>query len=340
MLSPKIFDCKERQMTLWWIIWGFKVVHKDEGSTLENKWKRSIPLASFLMLLDSDRGKKMENFIPSSPILPRYDSSLVASHHHTRKDLVLCQAAWRQCHGLGELTQAPTLLNPPWPTLVLSQVMPAAEIRNQLYPYCRTALGQEHLAFASSALSTLHHWLSQSWEASVLSWMWVVRLPTSLRTASQRMNGAGPSMARIWFLKAEPMKLLPVAGTRQWCARVARGVKQHGSRQTALLIFQHRILLWLHLLGQSPWPHWWKQRISQAWLSDGLQDSTIVCWCGSRIYSVSISPFRAFSGPCEEASPKTRTALSSRAFGPMHFSSSQTSPKPLSSIGSRQKWQN
>lgn len=59
------------------------------------------------------QGKKMENFIPSSPILRRYDSSLVASHHHTREDLVLCQAAWRQCHGLGELTQAPTLLNPP-----------------------------------------------------------------------------------------------------------------------------------------------------------------------------------------------------------------------------------
>lgn len=48
-------------------------------------------------------------------------------------------------------------------------------------------------------------------------------------------------------------------------------------------------------------------------------------------------PFRAFSGPCEEADPKSR---SSRAFCPVHFSSSQTGPKPLSLIGSRQKWQN
>lgn len=75
----------------------------------------------------------------------------------------------------------------------------------------------------------------------------------------------------------------------------------------------------------------------QAWLSEGLQDSTIVHCCSSKIYSVSISPFRAFSGPCEEAGPKTRTALSSRAFCPVHFSSSQTGPKPLSLFGSRQK---
>lgn len=35
----------------------------------------------------------------------------------------------------------------------------------------------------------------------------------------------------------------------------------------------------------------------QAWLSEGLQDSTIVHWCGSRIYSVSIS--HALSGPSQ-----------------------------------------
>lgn len=113
-----------------------------------------------IILRDSCRGKKKkENFIPSSPILSRYHSSPVASHHHTRKDLALCQAAWRQCHGPGELTQAATLLTPPQPTPVLSQVMPAAEITNQLYPYRGTALGQEHSAFASTALSTSRHWL-------------------------------------------------------------------------------------------------------------------------------------------------------------------------------------